>query len=392
MKKIKFILAAFAVAMLSLNAVAQENGNRDANGYVVKGPYLTNGGGSNWFVGVGGGFNTTVGKELKPFAEFTPKNNWAAEAFVGKWFTPTIGARVGYKGVMANVGYDTDLYTANFANGEQLRFGYAHADVMWNISNALSGYKETRFWDIIPYVGAGYLGINNGSTDNKLGVSAGIYNELRLSNVVNLFIDLSVIGTENPVGLNRENNSVVTNETFVLARPLYMPSATVGITFNLGKKKNFDRFSSVGVYKADYDALKAQYDALVARGPQVKEVVREVPVTKEVVVKETVQVLVGSTVITFPIGSSTLSKVERQKVEMFAKSFSGQDVIVKVVGSADSKTGTEKFNKTLAQKRADVVKDVLVKNGVPGDKINVQSTLDATENVETSRSAIITLE
>lgn len=392
MKKIKFILAALAVAVMSLSAFAQEDGNRDANGYVVRGPYLTNGGGSNWFVGVGGGFNTTVGKELKPFAEFTPENNWAAEAFVGKWFTPTIGARVGYKGVMTNVGYDTDLYTANFANGEQLRFGYAHADVMWNISNALGGYKETRFWDIIPYVGAGYLGINNGSTDNKLGVSAGIYNELRLSNVVNLFIDLSVIGTENSVGLRGENGPVVTNETFVLARPLYMPSATVGITFSLGKKKNFDRFSSVGVYKADYDALKAQYDALVARGPQVKEVVREVPVTKEVAVKETVQVLVGSTVITFPIGSSTLSKVERQKVEMFAKSFNGQDVVVKVLGSADSKTGTETYNKSLAQKRADAVKSVLVKNGISEDKISIETTLDATENVETSRSAIITLE
>ena len=398
MKNIKFIfvaLVAMFVTLGSTSVYAQEDGNRDANGYVVKGPYLTNGGGANWFVGVGGGFNTAIGKEIKPFAEFTPKNNWAAEAFIGKWFTPTIGARVGYKGVMNNFAYDADTFVSNaYGNGEQVRFGYAHADVMWNLSNALSGYKETRFWDIIPYAGFGYLGINNGQTDNKLGVSAGVYNELRLGKVVNLFIDLSVIGTENPVGLRTvaDNAPVVTNETNVFVRPLYMPTATVGVTINLSKKKNFDRFSSVGVYKADYDALKAQYDALVARGPQVKEVVREVPVTKEVQVEKEVQVLVGSTVITFPIGSSTLSTVEREKVEMFAKAFDGQDVVVKVVGSADSKTGTAKRNNQLAQKRADVVKDVLVKNGVPADRIVVESTLDATENVETSRSAIITLE
>ena len=398
MKNIKFIFVALVAMFVTLgttNVYAQEDGNRDANGYVVKGPYLTNGGGANWFVGVGGGFNTAIGKEIKPFAEFTPKNNWAAEAFIGKWFTPTIGARVGYKGVMNNFAYDADTFVSNaYGNGEQVRFGYAHADVMWNLSNALSGYKETRFWDIIPYAGFGYLGINNGQTDNKLGVSAGVYNELRLGKVVNLFIDLSVIGTENPVGLRTvaDNAPVVTNETNVFVRPLYMPTATVGVTINLSKKKNFDRFSSVGVYKADYDALKAQYDALVARGPQVKEVVREVPVTKEVQVEKEVQVLVGSTVITFPIGSSTLSTVEREKVEMFAKAFDGQDVVVKVVGSADSKTGTAKRNNQLAQKRADVVKDVLVKNGVPADRIVVESTLDATENVETSRSAIITLE
>ena len=398
MKNIKFIFVAIVAMFVTLgttNVYAQEDGNRDANGYVVKGPYLTNGGGANWFVGVGGGFNTAIGKEIKPFAEFTPKNNWAAEAFIGKWFTPTIGARVGYKGVMNNFAYDADTFVSNaYGNGEQVRFGYAHADVMWNLSNTLSGYKETRFWDIIPYTGLGYLGINNGQTDNKIGVSAGIYNELRLGKVVNLFIDLGVIGTENPVGLRTvaDNAPVVTNETNVFVRPLYMPTATVGVTINLSKKKNFDRFSSVGVYKADYDALKAQYDALVARGPQVKEVVKTVTETKEVQVEKEVQVLVGSTVITFPIGSSTLSTVEREKVEMFAKAFDGQDVVVKVVGSADSKTGTAKRNNQLAQKRADVVKDVLVKNGVPADRIVVESTLDATENVETSRSAIVTLE
>ena len=385
MKKLKFILAAFAVAF-SLNAVAQEDGNRDANGYVVKGPYLTNGGGANWFAGVGGGFNTSFSKGIKPFAEFKPENNWAAEAFVGKWFTPTVGARIGYKGVMNNFGYDTDLYTsAHYGNGEQVRFGYAHADFMWNLSNALSGYKETRFWDVIPYAGAGVLGINNGWTDNKFAVSAGIYNELRLSRVVNLFIDVNVIGTENPVGLH-------VSEAKLIERPLYMPTATVGVAFNLSKKKNFDRFSSVGVSKAEYDALKGQYDALVARGPEVKEVTKEVPVTKEVIVKETVQVLVGSTVITFPMGKSTLSTVEREKVEMVAKSFDGQDVAIKVLGSADSKTGTAKRNNQLAKERADAVKAVLVKNGISEDKISVETTLDATENVETSRSAIITLE
>ena len=398
MKNIKFIfvaLVAMFVTLGSTSVYAQEDGNRDANGYVVKGPYLTNGGGANWFVGVGGGFNTAIGKEIKPFAEFTPKNNWAAEAFIGKWFTPTIGARVGYKGVMNNFAYDADTFVSNaYGNGEQVRFGYAHADLMWNLSNALSGYKETRFWDIIPYAGLGYLGINNGQTDNKIGVSAGIYNELRLGKVVNLFIDLSVIGTENPVGLRTvaDNAPVVTNETNVFVRPLYMPTATVGITFNLSKKKNFDRFSSVGVRKDVYEAALARIKELENRPVQTKEVVKEVPVTKEVQVEKEVQVLVGSTVITFPMGKSTLSTVEREKVEMFAKAFDGQDVVIKVVGSADSKTGTVKRNNQLAKERADAVKAVLVKNGISEDKISVETTLDATENVETSRSAIISLD
>ena len=392
MKKIKFILAAMAAMMISFGAFAQENGNRDANGYVVKGPYLTNGGGSNWFVGVGGGFNTSFGVGLKPFAEFKPENNWAAEAFVGKWFTPSIGARVGYKGVMNNFGYDTDLYTSGvYGSGEQIRFGYAHGDIMWNISNALSGYKETRFWDIIPYAGAGFLGINNGWTDNKFAASVGVYNELRLSNVVNLFIDVNVIGTENPVGLKKveDGSAVVNTSTPHIQRPLYMPTATVGVTFNLGKKKNFDRFSSVGVYKADYDAVVAELNELRNRPAQVREVVREVPVTKEVVVEKT-RVLVGSNIITFPIGSCVLSETEAAKVDAFAKSLDNES-LVQIVGSADTKTGTENRNYALAKNRANVVKAALVKAGVAEDRISVDTKLDATDNVRTSRSAIVTL-
>ena len=401
MRKIKFILAAFAVAVMSLSAYAQEDGNRDANGYIVKGPYLTNGGGSNVFVGLGGGANTTLGVGLQPFAEFKPANNWAAEAFVGKWFTPSIGARVGYKGVMNNVAYDTDLYTANFGSGEQLRFGYVHGDLMWNLSDALSGYKETRFWDIIPYVGAGYLGINNGKTDNKLAASAGLYNQFRLGKVVNLYLDLNILGTENPVGLKGADGPVVNDNTFILKRPLYMPTATIGVTFNISRKKNFDRFKSVGVYKADYDkvfkenselqnrvgALETENNTLKnelidcqKKAPEVKEVVKEV------------EVLIGSSVVTFEIGKSTLDDEGRQIIKMFAENFAGHEAVIKVVGSADSKTGTVKRNNELAEQRAEVVRKALVEYGVPADNIKVEHVLDATEFVETSRSAIISLD
>ena len=407
MKKIKFILVALVAIFVTLGSTsvyAQEDGNRDANGYVVKGPYLTNGAGSNWFVGVGGGFNTAVGVEIKPFAQFTLKNNWAAELSFGKWFTPTIGVRAGYKGVMDNFAYDTNVYRSfTYASGEQVRVGYVHADFMWNLSNALSGYKETRFWDIIPYLGAGYLGINNGHTDNKLGVSLGFYNEFRLGKVVNLYLDLGVIGTENPVGLRNvaDGSSPINGNTNVFARPLYLPSATIGITFNLGKKKNFDRYSSVAPVPLpftleDYSNINKRVGSLEKENGDLKDKLidcqnqlNQKPDT--VFVAGPTKVLVGSTVITFGIGSDKLTKTEKEKAVMFAKTFAKDDTLVKVVGSADSETGSAKRNAKLAESRANVVKDVLVKNGIAEDRITVESTVDATENVETSRSAVITL-
>ena len=404
MKKFKFILVALVAIFVTLGSTsvyAQEDGNRDANGYVIKGPYLTNGGGSNLFFGVGGGFNTSWALGVAPLAEFNVKDNWAAEAFVGKWFTPSVGARIGYKGVMNNFALKDGVTSSFVTSGEQIRFGYAHADFMWNLSNALSGYKETRFWDIIPYVGAGYLGVNNGRTENKLGVSGGIYNELRLGDVVNLYVDLGVIGSENFLGAkNAEGQKLVTDETFILKRPVYMPTATVGVTFNLSRKKNFDRYTSV----APLDELaraKETLAALDARNGELRkenELLREQLVKEQnkpaekVVVEKEVQVLVGSTVVTFGIGKDKLDNKGKQIVEMFAKNFAGHEAVIKVVGSADSKTGTKALNNKLAENRAAAVKDVLVKNGISADQIKVEHVLDATDYVETSRSAIISLD
>ena len=57
MRKI-FIAGLLAVLSISaFSASAQENGNRDSLGRVVRGPYETNRFGDNWFIGVGGGIS-----------------------------------------------------------------------------------------------------------------------------------------------------------------------------------------------------------------------------------------------------------------------------------------------------------------------------------------------
>lgn len=167
----------------------------------------------------------------------------------------------------------------------------------------------------------------------------------------------------------------------------------VGVTYKFGKtgRHNFV-LCPYSVTKADYDALKKQYNDLANREPEVREVVKTVTETKEVVKTET-KVLVGSTVITFPIGSCALSNVEKQKVGLFAKSFNDNETLILVVGSADSKTGTETRNFALAQNRANVVKNVLVNDfGVAADRITVKTQLDVLDDAEATRCALITAE
>lgn len=164
----------------------------------------------------------------------------------------------------------------------------------------------------------------------------------------------------------------------------------VGVTYKFGSRRtgshNFVT-NTYDAYQRDYDALNAKYNDLLNREPEVKEVVKTV--TEKEVVTET-RVLVGSNIITFPIGSCELSATEKAKVEAFAKSLDA-DTLVHVLGSADSKTGSETRNFALAKNRANVVKNALVGYGVAEDRIETSSTVDATDNVLTSRSAVVTL-
>ena len=167
----------------------------------------------------------------------------------------------------------------------------------------------------------------------------------------------------------------------------------VGVTYKFGSKsKKSHNFvlCPYSVTKADYDALQSKYDELANREPEVKEVVKTVTETKEVVVEHT-RVLVGSNIITFAIGSCALTPTERAKVDAFAKSLDN-DTLIQIVGSADSKTGSEPRNFALAQNRANVVKNVLMTDyNISEDRISVSTQMDATDNVLTSRSAILTL-
>ena len=183
MKRLDFILGAFALTAVfmmaaSPAATAQENNNRDMDGNVVRGPYETNKFGDNWFIGAGGGVNVLLnegyGIAVAP----------SIDANVGKWFTPSIGMRVGYQGFQTKVWADSPSFLATVRDSETgdyaLKTGYMyfHGDFLWNMSNALSGYKETRFWNLIPYIHTGYYrsyGLGNTDfADNEFALGAGM--------------------------------------------------------------------------------------------------------------------------------------------------------------------------------------------------------------------------
>ena len=183
-----YFVSAVAIAMCigmaaSLTVSAQENNNRDENGKIVRGPYETNRLGDNIWIGVAGGINVFENS----FSDIGGVNP-ALDINVGKWFTPSVGARIGYQGLTASTWSD-EQYPYFKKMGDDGRYknafntAYIHGDVLWNISNAFSGYKETRRWNFVPFLSAGLArSFKNGTANNEFAIGAGLLNNIRISN------------------------------------------------------------------------------------------------------------------------------------------------------------------------------------------------------------------
>ena len=389
----KKVLSIIAIALMTITAAfAQENNNRDENGNIVRGPYLTNDFGDNWFISFGAGANTLFSTPDVKYGF----GGLAIEANLGKWFTPSVGARIGYRGIKNSFevkpGYTTLI---DDGTGKWDAMHYAHGDLLWNISNAFSGYKETRFWNIIPYVTAGWLGMKspyykilNGDdreVEDEWTVGAGFLNNFRLSDKVGLYVDLSVLSTRHEILAITPRATV--NHIFA-----FIPAATAGLTFNLGRT-NWDRYSSVApkplpFTEADYKALQSKVNALEA---EKKALADELEAAKNVKPEPIIIKTEGKKeiVLFFELAKDTLNQNELAHLHAFASKLT-PDMKLKVTGSADSGTGNEKINTRLSTNRAQLVVDILTKQyGIPLENIEVDHVFDLFGNNPQSRAALV---
>ena len=387
----KKVISILAIALMTISAFAQES-NRDEDGNIVKGPYVTNAAGDNWFISIGGGANFTMARETK-FSFGGP----AININIAKWFTPDVGARLGY------TGFDNSFdlkngYTTMIDNnkGNFKFFHYIHGDLLWNISNTISGYKENRFWDVVPYVSAGWVGLKdpyykivNGydEVNDEWGVGAGFLNKFRLGEKVGLFIDLSVLSIRHEVlaiSPNKGNNDIFA----------WMPTALAGLYFNLGRA-NWNRLSSVApkalpcpISEGDLKALQSKLAALEAQN---KTLASDLEAAKNIKPETVVITTEGKkqVVLFFDLAKDTLNANEMAHLKAFASKLK-PDTKLTVTGSADSGTGNETINTKLATNRANKVVDVLVKQyGIPRENIEVGTMFDLFGNNPQSRAALV---
>lgn len=349
------------VLVVSPAADAQENGNRDENGKVVRGAYETNKFGDNWFIGAGAGVNSWLVNGA------SPKAGVAVDAFVGKWITPTVGVRMGWKGLKDGVSAKDGYTIAD----EKFTYNSVHADVLWNLSNLFSGYKETRTWNISVYPTFAYM---NAAKNKEFGAGIGMLNNFRLGNRVGLYLDLSALTTKADfAGISPRPKTLVG----------VLPSATFGLTVNLGKT-GFKRHSSVvpaivpvPFTEAQYNILQDKVNALEKENKDLKAQIEELKNAKpDTVTVSKAGDLVSPATLYYEIGSTKLSEREEAHLEFYVKNILEQapDKVFVLTGSADKGTGTAARNQYLSEQRVNNVKKVLVeKYGIAEDHLIVKA-------------------
>ena len=383
-----------AVALTTSPALnAQENGNRDSNGKIVRGPYETNRFGDNWFIGIAGGINTfwLEGSEANAL-----KIGPSIDANFGKWFTPAVGMRVGYQGIKLNVDQNDVL--------QKFGYMYFHGDFLWNASDAIGGYKETRFWNLVPYLHAGYFrsyGLNNNDfIDNEFAMGAGLLHNLRLAERLDLIIDMRAT-VVNGRAVGNDGVSIMPSVTAGLAVDLGWPNfIRTGTILEAVEIANLERVAilegAIGALEIANAALQEENNELAKTNKNLKKEMKNLKTETAV---EEVNFFEGMTPATifFEIGQTTLNAKEMSHLDFLAKNLIAKadkdtQILITVMGSADGNTGTMRRNQHLSEARGKYVFDLLTTQyGISPERLTVKSeVVKKAPHPALSRAVVIT--
>ena len=360
MKKLFIVLA---MCGLTMGSMAQETTDP-----VQKYSVATNSFWSNWFIQVGADWNAFYSNEehgqglaRSPFKSFRATPGFSLA--IGKWFTPGLGLRTKFSGVWGRNVIDEHKHDNNHWT--------LNENILFNLSNMIYGYNETRVWNFVPFVGAG---INRTCDYNRyaMNLSAGILNTFRLSKHVGLYFELGWNWAEPDFDGNVNGNPNSDSRVWDSHdNKLY---AELGLQFNLGKS-TWNKTPDVDAIKAlsqsQIDALNAQLNDANAENARLKSLLaakKDEPVANDVKAYYNAPLSVFFNLNKYNIASRK-DLVNIKNLAEYAKENNSNLV---VTGYADSATGSAPYNQKLSERRAETVANELVKMGVSRDQITTE--------------------
>lgn len=334
----------------------------------------------NWFITAEGGANINFGKytshrDLKD--RFSPQ----AALYVGKWFSPLFGLRVG--GQWAEIKSLANYKSTGVMDGDYTPDGYykqhinlfgANFDAMLNITNWWCGYKPDRVYNFVAYAG-GQGNFTYGKNaagkweyahDKLLALRAGLINSFRISKQMAIAIDLRYTLYEGTMeiagsGHNRDWNNI---------------SANLSLTYNFRERNWHAPVVPVCPEPENCDPIRARLDAANRR---IEELEAQLKACLARPVEKVVEKEKGPLVtVYFPINVSRLSAENTRVIKAVAHEMASHpDTKYTVTGWADTYTGNDQINARLRKNRAANVQKVLVANGVKASQLTIVDNINA---------------
>ena len=278
--------------------------------------FAQNDGNNYWFVGIGGGMNFTHdGQKYENRENSHHGAGTALDVYVGKWFNDFAGFRAGYQGLGTS-----NMYTDYGRN----RFDYGHVDVLFGV----------RDW-FIPYIHAGVLNID------KVGAAGGvgIMTPIRIAKRVAIVPDLKAMAH--------------TNRLFEGGRRsmAYTLTGTIGLAINIARPKPV-----VERVEVPKEIIRYKTDTVVVEKVRIDTVY----VQRDI---DDINKILGDVVL-FDFDSYKLTDEAIPVLNQVAdilKRHPNADIVVE--GHTDS-VGSEAYNQTLSENRANSVITYLKNQGV----------------------------
>lgn len=372
MKKCLMLLAAASV-VVTLPLKAQVVEEVAVVQVQDKYPVITNSFWDNWFFSLGGGASVLMG-DGDHAGSFGKRISPTLNVAVGKWFTPGVGLRLQYSGLQAK-GF-TDQKDADYVRGNQFKGGYykqrfdymnLHGDVLFNLNALFGGYNRQRVYEVIPFVGAGFIHNYTKPRREALALNVGVLNRFRLSDALDINVEFSALGTEDKfdgeIGGSRSFDSML--------------NLTAGITYRF-PSRGFRRPVPQLISQAELALLQDNLVVMAARNAELQNALAEAKSQPVAEVTETEVVIpsdIAPRTVFFSIGSSEVSPREAMNLSYLAEQMKQfPQTTYTVNGYADAATGSAEFNKQLSLKRAQAVVDVLVhKYGIAADRLKADA-------------------
>ena len=349
--------------------------------------------GDNWYMGVNVGVAT-------------PQQKFGDYGFF-KGFAPKLGLRVGKNlTTVFGLAADVDLYMLSKEDSKSLMGTKTFVDNMnvdllgtFNLSNLFAGYQgEPRAFEVSFLAGLGWShGFGQAWKVNAINSKAALDFTFNLGadKAWQLYIEPAVIYGLESYGLG--NSNILTwNSGFKFDSRAALFQLSAGFNYKFGNSNGTHNFAKAQLRdQAEIDGLNAKINELradnnakdgqlSAKDQQIADLKKKLadcearPQTAAVVEK-TENVLQPHVI--FRQGKSTIDPAQYASIEMVAKYMKNhKDAKVKVQGYA-SPEGKAEFNQKLSEKRAEVVKNALVKRyKIAADRITIEG-LGATDKL-----------